>query len=117
MASFHEALGVVVIAVCVGSAVLGFIAYRRRAGGALVAHSLALAQTLLIGQAAVGLLLLSDGKRAPDRLHYAYGAFALGAALSPWFYAPSDGPRRLLWFAGTTLLAGALAVRAFMTGL
>jgi hypothetical protein len=117
MASFHEALGIVVIAVCVGSAVLGFIAYRRRAGGALVAHSLALAQTLLIGQAAVGLLLLSDGKRAPDRLHYAYGAFALGAALSPWFYAPSDGPRRLLWFAGTTLLAGALAVRAFMTGL
>jgi hypothetical protein len=117
MASFHEALGVVVIAVCVGSAVLGFIAYRRRAGGALVAHSLALAQTLLIGQAAVGLLLLSDDKRAPDRLHYAYGAFALGAALSPWFYAPSDGPRRLLWFAGTTLLAGALAVRAFMTGL
>jgi hypothetical protein len=117
MASFHEALGIVVIAVCVGSAVLGFIAYRRRAGGALVAHSLALAQTLLIGQAAVGLLLLSDSKRAPDRLHYAYGAFALGAALSPWFYAPSDGPRRLLWFAGTTLLAGALAVRAFMTGL
>jgi len=115
--SVHEVLGVAVLAVCFGSAVAGLVAYRRRAGGALVAHSLALAQTLLIAQSALGLLLLSDGRRAPDRLHYAYGAFALGAALSPWFYAPAEGPKRLLWFAGTTLLAGALAVRAFMTGL
>ena len=44
--------------------------------------------------------------RAPDRLHYTYGALALGVALSPWFYAPAEGPRRLLWFAGTTLVAG-----------
>jgi hypothetical protein len=116
MVAFHEALGVATIAVCVGAAVLGFVAYRRRRGGAVVAHSLALAQTLLIGQAALGLLLLSDDRRAPDRLHYAYGAFALGAVLSPWFYAPTGGPKRLVWFAGTTLLAGALGVRAFMTG-
>jgi hypothetical protein len=116
MASAHELLGIVAIAVCVAAGVLGLSAYRRSAGGAFVAHSLALAQTLLIGQAAIGLLLLSDGRRAPDRLHYAYGAFALGVALSPWFYAPETGPRRMLWFAGTTILAGALAVRAFMTG-
>jgi hypothetical protein len=116
MASFHEVLGIAVIAWCLGAAVLGFVAYRRGGGGAIVAHSLALAQTLLIGQAAVGLLLLSDGRRAPDRLHYAYGAFALGVALSPWFYAPTEGPRRLLWFAGTTLLAAVLGLRAFMTG-
>jgi hypothetical protein len=31
-------------------------------------------------------------------------------------YAPAQGPKRLLWFAGTSLLAAALAVRAFMTG-
>jgi hypothetical protein len=36
--------------------------------------------------------------------------------LAPWLYAPTDPRRRLLWFAGATLLAGALAVRAFMTG-
>src|SRR5262245_55992693 len=117
MTPLHEAVGVAVIAVCLGSALAGLVSYRRRTGGALVAHSLVLAQTLLIGQAAIGLLLLSDGKRAPDRLHYAYGAFALGAVLSPWFYAPAEGPRRLLWFSGMTLLAGALAVRAFLTGL
>jgi hypothetical protein len=117
MLSVHVALGIVVIVVCVASAALGFVAYRRAVGGgAFVSHALVLAQTLLIAQAAVGLLLLSDGRRAPDRLHYTYGALALGLALTPWFYAPAVGPRRLLWFAATTLVAGALAVRAFMTG-
>jgi hypothetical protein len=116
MVSVHVVLGVAVIGVCVVAAVLGFVTHRRRSGaGALVSNGLALAQTLLIAQAAVGLLLLSDGRRAPDRLHYTYGALALGLALSPWFYAPV-GSRRLLWFAVTTLVAGALAVRAFMTG-
>jgi hypothetical protein len=113
----HIALGVAVVVVCVGSAVLGFVAYRRRgSGGAFVSHALVLAQTLLIAQAALGLLLLSDDRRAPEKLHYTYGALALGLALTPWFYAPGVGPKRLLWFAVTTLVAGALAVRAFMSG-
>lgn len=116
MVSLHEWLGVSVLVVCFAAAALGFVAYRRRRAGGVVSQGLALAQTVLIGQAAVGLLLLSDDRRAPDRLHYAYGAFALGVALSPWFYAPAEGPKRLLWFAGTTLLAGALAIRAYMTG-
>jgi hypothetical protein len=110
-------LGVAVIIVCIASAALGFVAYRRRsAGGPFVSHALVLAQTLLIAQAGVGLLLLSDGRRAPEKLHYTYGALALGLALTPWFYAPGIGPRRLLWFAMTTLVAGGLAVRAFTTG-
>jgi hypothetical protein len=116
MVTVHVALGVAVLVVCAGAAALGLVAYRRGGAGPWVAQALALAQTALIAQAAAGLLLLSDGRRAPDRLHYSYGALALGVALSPWFYAPVDPRRRLLWFAGTTLLAGALAVRAFMTG-
>lgn len=116
MVSTHQWLGVAVLAVCAASAVLGFVAYRRGQVGGLVSNALVLAQTVLIAQAAVGLVLLSDGYRAPDRLHYAYGAIALGVVLSPWFYAPPDVRRRLLWFAGTTLLAGALATRAYMTG-
>jgi hypothetical protein len=64
----------------------------------------------------VGLLLLSDERRAAEELHYAYGTLALVAVLAPWMYAPAESRRRLLWFAGATLLAGALAVRAFMTG-
>ena len=58
----------------------------------------------------------ADERRAGDELHYAYGSLALGVALAPWFYAPEGGPRRLLWFAGTTAVAGALGVRAYMTG-
>lgn len=117
MLAAHVVLGIVVVAVCVGAAALGLVSYRRgRGAGGFVAHGLALAQTLLIAEAAVGLLLLSDDRRAPDRLHYTYGAIALGVVLSPWFYAPALGPKRLLWFAVTTLVAGALAVRAFMTG-
>ncbi|MGH3065390.1 MAG: hypothetical protein ACRDOF_03730 [Gaiellaceae bacterium] len=116
MVAVHVVLGIAVIAVCVVAAVLGFVAYRRKGGaGALVSNGLVLGQTLLVAQAAVGLLLLSDDRRASERLHYTYGALALGLVLSPWFYAPL-GPRRLLWFAATTLVAGALAVRAYMTG-
>ena len=117
MLAVHGALGIAVIGVCFASAALAFVAYRRAgSGGAFVSHALVLAQTLLIAQAAVGLLLLSDGRRAPEKLHYSYGALALGLVLVPWFYAPGVGPKRLLWFAVTTVVAGGLAVRAFTTG-
>jgi hypothetical protein len=117
MLSVHEWLGATLIAVCAIAALWGGLVYWRRSGaGHLLAHVLALAQTLLVAQVGIGLLLLSDDRRAPDDLHYVYGSLALGAVLAPWFYAPAEGPRRLLWFAVTTLLAAALAVRAFLTG-
>ncbi len=117
MAGLHPWIGVAVIAVCAAAAFVGGILYwRRRGAGALATHLLSLAQTLLVAQVAVGLLLLADERRAGDELHYAYGSLALGVALAPWFYAPEAGPRRLLWFAGTTAVAGALGVRAYMTG-
>ena len=62
------------------------------------------------------LVLLSDDRRATDQLHYVYGSLALGAVLTPWFYAPVEPRRRLGWFAACSALAAALAVRAFMTG-
>jgi hypothetical protein len=113
----HAVLAVAVIAVAALAAVAGGISYRRRRNpGRLVANLLTLAQTLLIAQVAVGLLLLSDERRSADDLHYAYGTLALAAVLSPWLYAPAEPRRRLLWFAGATLLAAALAVRAYLTG-
>ena len=95
----------------------GLVAYRRGAllSGAAI-HLLALPQTLLIAQAALGLLLLSGNYRATDELHYVYGGVALGVVLSPWFYAPADPRRRLLWFAVSALVAAALGVRGTMTG-
>ena len=89
---------------------------RRRTPGRVYAHVLALAQALLIGQVATGLLLLSGGSASPDRLHAVYGTLALLAALSPWVYAPPVPARRLAWFSGAAFLATALSVRAYTTG-
>jgi hypothetical protein len=116
MLSVHRAVAVAVIAVCAGAALWGGVVYwRGRGAGAMTTHLLALAQTLLVAQVGLGLLLLSDHKRAADHLHYLYGSLSLGAALVPWFYAPAEGPKRLLWFSGMLLLAAALAGRALMT--
>jgi hypothetical protein len=114
MLTAHHWNAFLVIAVCAIAAATAFAA-RRRGAGRAVAQLLALAQTVLVAQVALGLLLLSDNRRAPDRLHYAYGVFALLAVLSPWLYAPADPRPRLLWFAVATLAAAALAVRAWMT--
>ena len=116
MSAAHHALAYAVIVVAVAASAAGAYAYRRGTAGAFVGHLLALAQTVLIAQAGLGLLVLSDDRRASEELHYAYGAFALGAVLAPWLYAPAEPRRRLLWFAGATLVAAALAVRALMTG-
>ena len=117
MLTAHEILAFLVVGVPALAALVGGLVYwRRRGAGRLLANLLALAQTLLVAQVALGMLLLSDDRRAADDLHYAYGSLSLAAILAPWMYAPAEGPRRLLWFAGTSFLAAALAVRAFMTG-
>ena len=117
MLAAHEILAVLVVGVPAVAALAGGLIYwRRRRAGRLLANLLALAQTLIVAQVGLGLLLLSDDRRAGDELHYVYSSLALGAILAPWMYAPAEGPKRLLWFAGTSLLAAALAVRAFMTG-
>ncbi|MBV8064480.1 MAG: hypothetical protein JO064_11485 [Actinobacteria bacterium] len=114
MLAVHHVNAFLVIAVCLAASVTAFLARRGRASRG-IAHLLALAQTLLVAQVALGLLLLSDHKHAHDKLHYAYGTFALLCVLSPWLYAPSEPRARLTWFAVATLVAAALAVRAWMT--
>jgi LPXTG-motif cell wall-anchored protein len=114
MLTAHHLNAFLVIGVCLLAAVAAFVARRRRAGKA-VAQLLALAQTLIVGQVALGLLLLSDHRRAADHLHYAYGTFALLTVLSPWLYAPAEPRARLAWFSGATLVAAALGIRAYMT--
>lgn len=116
MLTAHHTVAYVVLGVTALAAVWGGIAYfRARKPGTVLAHLLTLAQTLLVAQVGLGLLLLSDDRRASAELHYAYGTFALLAVLSPWFYAPQEPRRRLAWFSGATLVAGALAVRAYTT--
>ncbi len=114
MLTAHHVNAFLVIGVCLVASAAAFWARRRRAGTA-VAQLLALAQTLIVAQVALGLLLLSRHYRAKDHLHYAYGTFALLCVLSPWLYAPSEPRARLAWFSVATLLAAALGVRAWMT--
>ena len=117
MVGVHHAVAFAVLAATFGAAAAGaWTYYRRREPRGLLTHLLALAQTLLVAQVGLGLMLLSGGRRAPQHLHYLYGTLSLLAALSPWLYAPPDRRGRLAWFAGATLVAGALAVRAYMTG-
>jgi hypothetical protein len=117
MLTAHRTVAFLVLAATWGSAVLAGLAYyRRREPRGLVTHLIALAQTLLIAQVGLGLLLLSGHHRSPHRLHYLYGTLSLLAVLAPWLYAPAERRARLAWFAGATLVAGALAVRAYMTG-
>jgi len=111
----HHINAFLVIGVCLAASAFAFVARRRGRAGPVVAQLLTLAQTLIVAQVALGLLLLSDHKRAADHLHYAYGTFALLAVLSPWLYAPADPRARLLWFAIATLVAAALGIRAYMT--
>ena len=94
MLSAHATVAYLAIAVpALAAAVGGFVYWRRRGAGRIVANLLALAQTLSSPRSALGLLLLSDDRRAADELHYVYGSLALGALLAPWLYAPATGPR------------------------
>ena len=116
MLTVHHVLAFLVLAVCVVAGGGALYAYwRHGSGGRLVAHLLALAQTLVVAQVAFGLLLLGEHRHADRREHYMYGSLAVLAVAWPWFYAPPAPRRRLAWFAGATLLAAVLAVRAFMT--
>jgi hypothetical protein len=116
MGGAHEVVGVCVLVAAGAATIWGAAVFvRRREPGRLLGHVIALVQTLLIAQVGLGLLLVSDGRKAADDLHYVYGTLALAAVLAPWMYAPNDPRRRLAWFVGATLLGGALATRAYLT--
>jgi hypothetical protein len=115
MLTAHRVLAFLVLAVCALAALLALVAYQRREAGSLVAHALALAQTLVVAELAVGLLLLADDRHAERGEHYMYGSLAVLSVAWPWLYASKEPRRRLAWFAGATLLAAVLAVRAWMT--
>ena len=114
MLTVHHINAVLLITACVIAGVMALVARRRQAGRG-VSNAIALAQTLVVAQVLFGLILLAEHKRAADRLHYAYGTFALLALFAPFMYAPEDPRARLLWFGIAALLAGALGVRAYMT--
>ena len=113
----HAAVGALLIAANAAAAAWGYVAYRRdRPPGDLYRHLLAGAQTLVVAQATLGLVLLSQGDRPGDRLHFAYGLLPLLAIAYPYALRGEDGRRNLLLFAVASGVVAALGVRAYMTG-
>src|SRR2546430_17091180 len=101
MLTVHHALAFLVIGVCLLATVLALVAYLTRGGaGALVSHVLALAQTLIVAQVAVGLLLLADHRRADKGAHYTCGGLAVLAVASPWLCPPPAARAPLALSAG-----------------
>ena len=78
MLTAHHTVALLVLAATFASAILaGWTYYRRTEPRGYLTHLLALAQTLLVAQVGLGLLLLSEHKRAPQHLHYLYGSLSL----------------------------------------
>ncbi|MDX6552803.1 MAG: hypothetical protein QOH74_1291 [Gaiellales bacterium] len=117
MPQLHMFVGSSLIVANLVVAVWGFVAYRRnRPPGALFRQALALAQTVVIAQATLGLLLVSDGHRPADKLHFAYGLIPLLAIAYPYALRGEDGRKNLLLFSIASAIVAALGVRAYMTG-
>jgi hypothetical protein len=117
MQGLHIVVGLAVMAVNAVASGTGFYYLQRgREPRRVFAHLVALGQTLLVAQGAIGLLMLAGDDRTRDQLHYVYGGLALAAVVAPWFYAPSDTRGRVFWFSGASLVAAALSARAYTTG-
>ena len=115
MLDVHHINAFLLMAVAGSAGVAALIARRKGQAGRTLSHLLALAQTLVVGQVLLGLLLLAGHKRAHDQMHYGYGFFALIALFVPLVYSPPEPKARLLWFGVGGLLAALLGVRAYMT--
>jgi heme A synthase len=117
MPEVHMIVGASLILANLVVAIWGFVAYRRNSPpGRAFTQVLALAQTLVIAQACLGLILLSDGYRPADKLHFAYGLLPLLAVAYPYALRGEDGRQNILYFSIGSALIAALGVRAYMTG-
>jgi hypothetical protein len=117
MPELHMIVGLTLIVANAIVGIWGLIAYRRdRPPGSWYVQALAVAQTAVIAQATIGLVLLSQGHRPGDKLHFAYGLLPLLAIAYPYALRGEDGRRNLFYFAVGSTVVAALGVRAYMTG-
>jgi hypothetical protein len=76
------AVGIAVLATNAAAAIWGGVAWLRKVPSVVFWYLLRIAQAVVILQVALGLfLLIGEGDRAPDDLHYAYGVSLLVVAL------------------------------------
>ena len=118
MLSAHEFLAYLVVLVPAMAALAGGIVYWRRRGCRPDRRAPARARADAPRRA--GLRSACSYSRTitarPTSSITSYGSLSLARHPRALMYAPAEGRKRLLWFAGTSFLAAALAVREFMTG-
>lgn len=111
----HIGLGVLVIAINLIAAVWGFLVWKQKLpANKVYAQVLAASQTVIIGQAILGLLLLSQNLRAAQQLHYVYGLLPVAMVIFAYSARGKDQPRNILIFSIAALLAAGLGGRALM---
>lgn len=109
----HLGLGILVIAINLVVGLWGLVVWRGRlAAGRIFAQALAASQTVIFGQAVIGLLLLSQNLRAAQQLHYVYGLLPAALVIFAYSARRDDSRRNILIFSIAALLAAALATRA-----
>ncbi len=118
MSNVHQVLGGLVVLLNLAAGLWCLVVWQGwTTPGRVFEQVLALSHTVIIGQALLGLLLLSGQLRAPAELHYVYGL--VPAVLVVFGYSSrTDEPKRnQLVFGIVGILAAALGSRAFMTGM
>jgi hypothetical protein len=114
----HQVLGGFVVAINLVACIWAFLVYRGTiTAGRAFTQVLALSHTVILGQAAIGLLLLSSQHRAPVQLHYLYGLAPAVGVIFGYSSRTEDPRRNTLVFAIVALAATLFAIRAFMTGM
>lgn len=109
----HLWLGIIVIAINLVAGIWGLLVWRRKLpANKPYAQVLAASQTVIIGQAIIGLLLLSQNLRAEQQLHYVYGLLPAAMVVFAYSARRNDHLRNILIFSIAALLAAALATRA-----
>ncbi len=103
------------IAINLIAAVWGFLVWKRLLpANKVYAQVLAASQTVIVGQAIIGLLLLSQNLRAAQQLHYVYGLLPAAMVIFAYSARGRDQQRNILIFSIAALLAAGLSARALM---
>ncbi len=109
----HLWLGLLVIAINLVAGIWGLLVWRRKLpANKAYAQVLAASQTVIVGQAIIGLLLLSQNLRAAEQLHYVYGLLPAAMVVFAYSARRDDHLRNILIFSIAALLAAALSIRA-----
>ena len=111
--TIHIWLGFFVIGINLTAGIWGLLVWKRTLpANKVYAQVLAASQTVIIGQAILGLLLLSQNLRAAQQLHYVYGLLPAAMVVFAYSARRDDHLRNILIFSIAALLAAALAARA-----